>query len=1242
MTDTSFTCIAVSESGSVFAGTNGKGMVRYENSSWRIWNGLFNPINKGNIRQIAVSKDSVWVANSGYVFYLGFPEAGNNNNLLGGIHLLGHRNNLAKLYYKGRPVLGQMPNAGPPTRNVLGVAIDASGKPWAAASYHDSTTYPAFLNYNSRYHYAPGAVGKFNYAINNFDFVTGPALPDPTGILIGVGNNYKDESYSIGKRRTIRVVAKVGNEMWAASDGYDQATGNTITAGILRYDMAGNYLGKFDEGNTGIPFGLTNTSMAPWAMYQDAVGRVWVGMNGTRGLAVLDTNAVWTHIGLPAVLNNGQVRAHAIAGNSRGEVFFGTNSGLLMYKGVGSFVSDTSYTLYTTANGLSSNVVQGVAIGKDESIWLATAAGVNKIIRGNLFVYNLFRDVLTPSATDDDNFRRVIAVYDSKYPQNVINKDTLFIAADSSKATILKWTGADPKNIKFRIKDGAASINQEEHGKFVVKYLDPVANDSIRVQYYHPSYIDDLYTVSTQFNGKNVRLEVVDTVANPEVVMLDIPVKFVLPPVLMMHGIWSDGHTWDELKNYFQTNGLYRYKPFEILTPSYPSDMSFEVNRTFVGGYIDELIKNCGQNRLSAGKVDVVGHSMGGILSRLYIQEGVGAITYKKNIHKLVTINTPHSGSPLANIVEGKDGFFKWIMYKFGRNPYNGALNNLSIGKAAIDSLLNGPDLNKNIVPSHAIHTTDVIPAWAEFANDRINSFAKSPIKLKPQPYFNVVSSGTSMMPNPWVIGAKAAIFAIKYYVTSGTSCPWDTQLNACLEKIFMGNNDLIVSDLSQKGGMDAHTYIDGFNHLNVHTSAPAYTRVLELFRANANSSLFSRNGFHPVKLRWDEELGTQLNRNPVDSVRIINPAYGAAYNRGDSVHITVRSSSGIQRVLFAMGYEDNMDAFANETPDSVFSFKIPDNVIDRINYKVFGFNASGQVVTDSSFILIGLNPSLVLDSIKIAHPNRDDIKITIDDSTQVAVMGYFNDGIVRNITYQTGLTYSTLTSSVSTSSLGDVKGLIIGFDELKANYLGKTDSVQIEVVPKIPYDTVPSGVLPVRFSSINARYNGKEVEVTWRTAMEQNNRHFVVEYSSNGTNFLPIGTVVATNLANGSSYSFIHKNFVNGNNYYRIKQVDIDGHFSRSNIAIANVKLNGNIAIYPNPADALLFIDFSRSLKHNAKQVRIFNTLGQVLIQQNIIPTSVKTAVVIDGLPAGIYNLEVIDNKGNRILAEKIIKNNQ
>jgi pimeloyl-ACP methyl ester carboxylesterase len=1240
LTDTAFTCIAVSESGDVYAGTNGKGMVRYDKEKWQLWNGYFSSIARGNLRQIAISNDSVWIASSGYVLYLGSGEAGNNINFLGGMHLMGKKNNFAKLYYKGRPVLGQMPNQGPPTRNVLGVAIDAEGKPWCAASYHDSMTYPAFLNYNARYHFAPGAVGKFNYGINNYDFITGSDLPDPSGILIGVGNNYKDESYSIGKRRTCRAIAKVGNEMWVASDGYDQATGNTITAGILRYDLAGNYLGKYDQNNTAVPFGLTNSSMAPWALYQDAVGRVWAGMNSTRGLAVLDTNGVWTHIGLPAILNNGQIRANAITGNSRGEVFFGTNSGLLMYKGTGSFLSDTSYTLYTTANGLSSNTITGVAIAKDESIWLATGAGVNKINKGNLFVYNLFRDALTPSVTDDDNFRRIIAVYDSKYPQSVIDKDTLFIAADSSKATILKWTGSDPKNVKFRIKDGAAVTNPQEHGRFVVKYLDPVANDSIRVQYYHPSYIDDLYTVSTQFNGKAVRLEVVDTTANPEIVMLDIPVKFVLPPVLMMHGIWSDGGTWDELKEYFLTNGLYRYKPYEILTPSYPSDREFTLNRTFVSGYIDDLIKNCGLNRMSAGKVDVVGHSMGGILTRLYLQEGVGAVTYKKNIHKLVTINTPHSGSPLANIVADKDDLFKWIMKKVGKNPYNGALDNLSIGKAAIDSLLNGPDLNKNIVPSHAIHTTDVLPAWAEFANDRINSFAKSPIKLKPRPYFNVTSTG-SLLPNPWVIGAKAAIFGIKYYLMSGTSCPWDTQLNPCLEKVFGGKSDLIVSDSSQLGGMyDAETYIDGFNHLNVHTSPPAYIRVLELFRANTNSNLFSRNGFHPRSFRWDPVLGTQSNRNPVDSVRIINPSYGAAFNRGDSVHVTVRASAGIGRMLFAMGYENDMDAFAVEAPDSVFSFKIPDNVLDRINYKIFGFDAGGNVVTDSSYITIGVDPQLVLDSIKIAHYDRDNIKVIIADSTNISVMGYYSDGIARDITYQTGLAYSTLTSSVNVSAEGDVRGLIIGFDELKATFLGKTDSVTIEVIPRAPYDTVPGAVLPVRFSKINARFLGKLINVSWSTSMELNNSHFDIEHSIDGRIFIKAGSVPATNFPNGSNYSFDDYHYITGKNYYRIKQIDTDGKRSYSAIVVVNVPVNNGILVYPNPVEELLIIDFSGVNGHKGGMLRVVNAAGQVLHQQNIAAGSIKTHLNVASLVPGIYNIEIVGNDKKSILTERFIKN--
>lgn len=254
-------------------------------------------------------------------------------------------------------------------------------------------------------------------------------------------------------------------------------------------------------------------------------------MSGFRGIAVRDTNGVWTNVGIPPGFPNTVYRANAIAGNSRGEVFFGTSNGLVVYKGNGSFTSDTSYKLYTTANGLSSNSIAGVAVGKDESIWLATSAGVNKITRGNLQVFN--RKPFKTIFTDSDVFRTPVLEYDSKQEQQYIDKDTLLIAADGGKATIFKWTGASPQNVKFRILEDSNGQHPDEYGSFQVRWQD---NDSVRALFYHPKFLAETVTID-QNAGHRVRLQVVDTTQNPEVVMIDIPVRFVLPPVLMVHGV---------------------------------------------------------------------------------------------------------------------------------------------------------------------------------------------------------------------------------------------------------------------------------------------------------------------------------------------------------------------------------------------------------------------------------------------------------------------------------------------------------------------------------------------------------------------------------------------------------------------------------------------------------------------------------------------------------------------------------
>ncbi len=1051
-TDVPFTSIAIDDKGNVFAGTNGRGLWKFDQSTWKNFSGFGVALSKSNMRQIFIKGDRIWLASSGYVFYLGSGEAGNNNNLYGGVLSMSTTVPNARIYYKGKPVLGQNPASGPPTRNILGLYIDSTGNPWCAGSYHDSMTYPSFLNYNGRYHFAPGAVGRFNGT--NFSFITGADLPDPTGILIGVGNNYKDENYSIGKRRTCRSIAQAGTEMWVGSDGYD-ATNGTITAGILRYNLAGTYIGKFDQNNTPIPFGITNSDFGAWALARDTKKRMWAAMNGFKGIAVYDTG--WHYIGVPSVLSASTIfRPNSIAVGKTGQVYFGTSNGLLVYKGSGDYSNDSSWQVYTTVQGLSSNSIFNIAVSKDGTIWACTAAGVNKIKTGDLAIYTLKPNSTNSTITDDDKLRRLITVYDSKKPQEEIDKDTLFISADGSKATILKWTGSDPKNLQFRIKDGNAPIDPEKHGYFTVRYLDPVANDSIRLQYTHPKYIDEFYTVSTQFNGKAVRMQVVDTVASPEKIVLDIPVKIVLPPVLMVHGLWSAGKTWDDMKTYLLSNGIYAYKPYEILTPSYAGAREFTFNRAFIAGYIDQLIEQCGNNHFSAGKVDIVGHSMGGILSRLYLQEGDGAGPYKNDIHKLVTINTPHSGSPLANIVESKDDFFKWILKKVGKDPYQGALNDLAIGKAPIDSLLNGPDLNKNIVPSHAIHSNDEFSAWAEAANGAINSFVTSPVKIKQTPYFSYEAYEPLFgKTNPWVFLAKMTIFSAKYWLTKNTSCPWNTPLNACLEKIYNGKNDMIVSDVSQVGGMtDANTLFTGYNHLNVNTVPPVNIKVLSLFRAKASSDQFSENGFHPAKLKWDDVLGTVAagRAAAADSIKIISPAYGAFYNRGDSVLVIVKASIGIKRILFGMGYESDLDAFAIESPDSLFRFKVPADVADEIDFKVFGFDDLGNESTDTSLIKINAGTA-VLDSLQFLKP-AENMQVFLGDSTSIAVTGYYNDGSVRNITDLSGLTYTSGGGSVAYARPATVKGLAAGFDELYVSYQGKTDTLEVEVLQKAVLDS--------------------------------------------------------------------------------------------------------------------------------------------------------------------------------------------
>ncbi len=109
---------------------------------------------------------------------------------------------------------------------------------------------------------------------------------------------------------------------------------------------------------------------------------------------------------------------------------------------------------------------------------------------------------------------------------------------------------------------------------------------------------------------------------------------------------------------------------------------------------------------------------------------------------------------------------------------------------------------------------------------------------------------------------------------------------------------------------------------------------------------------------------------------------------------------------------------------------------------------------------------------------------------------------------------------------------------------------------------------LPVEWLSFDGYCHGNFVDLQWETASETNNDHFVVERSTDGENFEPVGTVPGNGNSNQIlAYSYLDTDPL-GKAYYRLKQVDFNGDFDYSeiiHISCAN-QPESFVRIFPNP----------------------------------------------------------------------------
>jgi len=161
-------------------------------------------------------------------------------------------------------------------------------------------------------------------------------------------------------------------------------------------------------------------------------------------------------------------------------------------------------------------------------------------------------------------------------------------------------------------------------------------------------------------------------------------------------------------------------------------------------------------------------------------------------------------------------------------------------------------------------------------------------------------------------------------------------------------------------------------------------------------------------------------------------------------------------------------------------------------------------------------------------------------------------------------------------------------------------------------------GTLPVSLLQFKGELQNEQVLLNWSTATEINNSKFIIERTTDLSYWNEIGEVKgARNSTSINNYQFIDFSAPAGIVYYRLRQVDIDGQFTFSEVISINLNKD-QVTIAPNPFEDHFIIYTNMS---SPVAIQIQDVLGKVLYNEN--RSEERGEIVIHpDLPPGTYFL--------------------
>ncbi len=430
------------------------------------------------------------------------------------------------------------------------------------------------------------------------------------------------------------------------------------------------------------------------------------------------------------------------------------------------------------------------------------------------------------------------------------------------------------------------------------------------------------------------------------------------PPVVLVHGLWSSAGTWG-----WEIQSDPRFLVVYAVDYSAAHADHFDSNVDKPRKGVETAVRTMRMIGIAATQADVFGHSMGGILARMYAGNVHGDYIRDDNfragdIHKLVTVDTPHFGSPLADYLLDEDGhrtLIGWALSGLGCMEC-GAVNDLKPDSPAITGL---PSVS---LPVHAI----------------VGKGGSDAVEM-------------AMIQSLPAVG-RIVLTVLDFFGILGDVFPPAYQ------------HDAIVGRLSQEGGLgtgSAATSVVGLNlalpSYGIHTTVPHESYVsdiaADLLVAETDSAQFASGFGGGGPLPNPAPAPPDWNTRD-DALAITSPAPGTTIPPGQPLTVTVEPLGDYvpTRVLVVCGQDAAVD---EEAPFEV-TLDIASEAIGTLTLQAYAFDAN-EVLAQAAPVDLSIVPNATLTALRVLPTI-----VTLygySPTQQLRVIGQFDDGVERDVT---------------------------------------------------------------------------------------------------------------------------------------------------------------------------------------------------------------------------------------------------